>query len=269
MSAPIKDTKKLGALVLEAGLATPLQIDHALQSQHVFGGSLGTNLVEMGIMDGQSLAAFLAKQYGVLEATPQELADISPEAIHSFPKAAAEKLCILPLRKQHDDLVVAMMDPSDDRMIKKIEENLGFRLICKVASELEIRKGLKNHYGISLTSRFLHLLAQKDQNTADADPQDENVVLEHHLDKIISPSEAITYYFEHIRSLDRIPVLDYVGDITQYNLSSALVFIFQQVDGVSTIQDLISLNIFPRLSTLRSLVYFSKLGMIRFMEKAS
>ncbi len=88
-----------------------------------------------------------------------------------------------------------------------------------------------------------------------------------HLDKIITTSEAIQHYFEKIKTLDRIPVLDYVGDITQYNLSSALVFLFQQVDGVATIQDLISMNIFSKLSTLRSLVYFNKLGMIRFMEK--
>ena len=60
-----KEKKKLGALVVEAGLASPLQIDHALQSQHVFGGSLGTNLVEMGIIDAQSLAVFLSKQFAL------------------------------------------------------------------------------------------------------------------------------------------------------------------------------------------------------------
>lgn len=261
------EKKKLGALIVEAGLATPLQIDHALQSQHVFGGSLGTNLVEMGIIDAESLAAFLAKQYGVLVATKQELAGITPEMIQLIPKAAAEKLCILPLRKQMDDLVVAMMDPSDLRMIAKIESNLGFKLICKVASELEIRKGLKNHYHIPMTPRFLHLIAQKDQVSTAHNPEDENMILEKHLDKIISPSDAIQYYFDKIVSLERIPVVDYVGDITQYDLSTALVFIFQQVDGVSTIQDLISMNTFSKLSTLRSLVYFHQLGMIRFMEK--
>lgn len=268
MSAP-KDKKKLGALVVEAGLATPLQIDHALQSQHVFGGSLGTNLVEMGIMDAQALAAFLAKQYGVPEASPMELHNISDDVIKLMPKAAAEKLCILPLRKEGDDLVVAMMDPSDDRMLKKIEDNLGIKLICKIASELEIRKGLKKHYGIGLTPRFMHLLSQKEQTLAAHDPEDENMVIEKHLDKIISASETIQYYFDKIQSLDRVPVVDYVGDITQHNLNPALVFIFQQVDGVSNIQEIIAMNMFTKLSTLRALVYFSKLGMIRFMEKAS
>jgi len=267
MSIQTHEKKKLGALIVEAGLATPLQIDHALQSQHVFGGSLGTNLVEMGIIDAESLAAFLAKQYGVLVATPQELQQISPEVIKLMPRAAAEKLCILPLRKQMDDLVVAMMDPSDDRMIKKIEENIGIKLICKVASELEIRKGLKNHYNIPLTPRFLHLIAQRDQSIPAHNPDDENMTLEKHLDKIITTSEAIQYYFDKIMTLERIPVVDYVGDITQYDLSTAMVFIFQQVDGVSTIQDLITMNTFSKISTLRALVYFNKLGMIRFMEK--
>lgn len=95
----------------------------------------------------------------------------------------------------------------------------------------------------------------------------ENLSIEKHLDKIISTSEAIRYYFEQIKALDRIPVLDYVGDITRYNLTSEMIFIFQQVDGSSTIHEIISLNIFTRLSTLRTLVYFSQLGMIKFMEK--
>ena len=263
-----REKKKLGALVVEAGLATPLQIDHALQSQHVFGGSLGTNLVEMGIIDAQALAAFLAKQYGVHEATPQELQNITPEVIKLMPRAAAEKLCILPLRKDGDALVVAMMDPSDDRMLKKIEDNLGIKLISKIASELEIRKGLKDHYNIPLTPRFLHLLSQKENAHHSHDPNDENLVMERHLDKIISASETIQYYFDKIGSLDRVPVVDYVGDITQHNLNPGLVFIFQQVDGVSNIQEIIAMNMFTKLSTLRALVYFSKLGMIRFMEKA-
>jgi hypothetical protein len=263
----IKDTKKLGALVVESGLATPLQIDHALQSQHVFGGSLGTNLVEMGIMDAQALAAFLSKQYGVPQADQNELDHISPEAIKLVPKNAADKLNILPLRIENDALVVAMMDPSDDRMIKKIEENIGHKMVLKIASELDVRQGLKVHYGLGLTPRLMHLLSKKKQEYSEASQYDEAINLEKHLDKIMPASEAIQYYFNHIQSLDKIPVVDYVGDITQYNLSSGLVFIFQQVDGVSKIQEIISMNIFSKLSTLRSLVYFSKLKMIRFMEK--
>lgn len=264
-----KEKKKLGALVVEAGLASPLQIDHALQSQHVFGGSLGTNLVEMGIIDAQSLAVFLSKQFGVPVASTDELNTIPQEVIQLIPKAAAEKLCILPLHKNDDTLTVAMMDPSDERMVRKIQENIGYKLVCKIASELEIRKALKKYYNLQLTSRFLHLLSQNDQSLPVHDPEDENMSLEKHLDKIISASESIQYYFDNIKSLDRIPVVDYIGNITQYNLSSALVFIFQQVDGVSTIQEIISMNIFTKLSMLRALVYFSKLGMIRFMEKAS
>ncbi len=219
-------------------------------------------------MDGQALAAFLSKQYGVPEASPLELNNIPDELIRMIPRAAADKLCILPLSKNDDGLVVAMMDPSDENMLKKIEGHLGFKLTCKIASELEIRKGLKKHYGIGLTPRFLHLLSQKENAHFSHDPTDENLILEQHLDKIISASEAIQYYFAEIKSLDRVPVVDYVGDITRHNLNSALIFIFQQVDGMSTIQDIISMNMFTRLSMLRALVYFSKLGMIRFMEVA-
>lgn len=261
-----KEKKKLGALVVEAGLATPLQIDHALQSQHVFGGSLGTNLVEMGIVDAQGLAAFLAKQFGVPVATQKELDHITDDVVRMVPKAAAEKLCILPLHKNDDKLVVAMMDPSDERLIHKVEENLKIKLVCKIASELDIRKGLRNHYNIPLSARLMHLLSQKEiVGDVDGEIIDENVILERHLDKIISASEAIEYYFDKIGSMEKIPVVDFVGDITKRQLSTEMIFLFQQVEGVSTIQEIISMNVFSKLSTLRSLVYFAREGMIQFL----
>lgn len=262
-----KEKKKLGALVVEAGLATPLQIDHALQSQHVFGGSLGTNLVEMGIVDAQGLAAFLSKQFGVPVATQKELDHIPSDVVKLIPKPAAEKLCILPLHREGESLVVAMMDPSDDRLITKVEENLGIKLICKIASELDLRKGLKNHYNIPLTARLLHLLSQKEiVGEVDGEVIDENTILERHLDKIISASEAIEYYFDKIGSMNKIPVVDFVGDITQRQLSTEMIFLFQQVEGISNIQEIISMNVFSKLSTLRSIVYFAREGMIQFLE---
>lgn len=136
-----QERKKLGTLIVEAGLATPLQIDNALQSQHVFGGSLGTNLVEMGIIDANALAAFLSKQFGIPEATQHELNHITSDVLKLIPASAAEKLCLLPLYKDGPNLVVTMMRiPSDERIVKKIEDNLGHKLIFKVASELEIKK---------------------------------------------------------------------------------------------------------------------------------
>lgn len=261
------ETRKLGELVVHAGLASSLQIDHALQSQHVFGGSLGTNLVEMGIIDAGSLAAFLSQQYGVPIATADEIDHVSPQTIALVPKAAAERLCLLPLQKNQDGLVVAMMDPSDARLLAKIESNLGMPLICKIASELEIRKGLKKYYQIPLTARFLHLISQKDKpNIGFLQSDDLNHEVDLHLDRVIPTAKAISVYFERIGSLEKVPVVAEVKDITSYHLSPALVFIFQQIDGVSTIEEIIGFNIFSKLNTLRSIVYLYDLGMIRFLE---
>ena len=49
-----KERKRLGDLLTEAKLVTRNQIDQALQAQIIFGGRLGTNLIEMGAIDHEA-----------------------------------------------------------------------------------------------------------------------------------------------------------------------------------------------------------------------
>ena len=42
---------KMGEMLVEAGLLTPVQLKDALRSQVNFGGSLGTNLIDMGYLE--------------------------------------------------------------------------------------------------------------------------------------------------------------------------------------------------------------------------
>ena len=49
--------KKLGDLLLKEGVITNAQLEEALKCQVIFGGKLGTNLIEMGAASEQDVCA--------------------------------------------------------------------------------------------------------------------------------------------------------------------------------------------------------------------
>ncbi len=61
--------RPLGELLVEKGLLTKEELEHALAVQKETGGLLGAILVERGFVSGPALAIALARQYGVELAT--------------------------------------------------------------------------------------------------------------------------------------------------------------------------------------------------------
>ena len=59
------ETKKLGTLLIEAGLISAAQLQETLRHQRISGERLGSTLVAEGLINEDSLMDFLAKQTGV------------------------------------------------------------------------------------------------------------------------------------------------------------------------------------------------------------
>ena len=65
MEAAQQSWKPLGELLVQKGLVTADELDHALTEQEETGRLLGAILVERGYVSGPALAVALAEQYGV------------------------------------------------------------------------------------------------------------------------------------------------------------------------------------------------------------
>jgi hypothetical protein len=252
-------TKRIGDLLVESGLVTRLEIDQALQAQHIFGGRIGTNLIEMGVVDGETMASFLSQQYGVPRVKPEELESVQKSILDLVPAKAAHRLCILPLAMEGDQLTLAMMDPSDAQVLDRIQKNVGMKLTPKISTEVEIRFYLEKYYGVRREMRHIRLMNQilERRNRKDA-PSPETDVLTSHLDRHLNPAEAIEYYFKNIESMENIPVRDGDADLTKYDLTP---------DGLSNLNDFFASSPFSRMTSLRAIVRLAKLGLLRF-EKA-
>ena len=114
-----KRKKRLGDLLLENNMITQTQLEEALKSQTIYGGKLGTNLVELGYISEQSLTKFLAEQLNIPAAKPEDFSNIPEEIIALVGKDFALKHKLIPLKKSGKRLTVAITDPYDARAIRR------------------------------------------------------------------------------------------------------------------------------------------------------
>ena len=148
---------KLGEMLIEAGLLTPVQLVEALKNQVNYGGRLGTNLIDMGFLDEEDLDRFLSKKLGLPCATDEQLRSVSPDIIALFPKELVEKYSVIPLRRENKRLTLAMLDPSDLSVMDEISFVTGYFIIPMVAPELRLLMALEKYYDIKRNFRFVQI----------------------------------------------------------------------------------------------------------------
>ena len=149
--------EKLGEMLVRNGLITREQLDSALEAQLMFGGRLGTNLVELGHIGASTLAEFLSRKLELPALDPRALDSIPPAALACLSAEVAEKLSAIPLRLEHRVLHVAMADPTDLHVIDELSFITGCEVQPVVAPELLLTYGLETLYDVHRKTRFLRI----------------------------------------------------------------------------------------------------------------
>ena len=140
------ETKKLGVLLIEAGLITAAQLQDTLRQQRLSGERLGSTLVAEGIINEDSLMDFLAKQTGVPRLDVKNL-EIAPAVLQRIPRRLAEQMNILPVAlKEPKSLVLAMADPMDLNAVDSARFASGLNIEPMVAGHTALRQAISEHY---------------------------------------------------------------------------------------------------------------------------
>lgn len=108
----------LGDALVEAGLLQPMQLQQALRRQAAMGQHvpIGELLVQLGLISASQLRMTLAVWLGV-PTVDLGHARPEPEALDRVPRALAQRESVLPLMVRQDELVVAVPDPWDQRLL--------------------------------------------------------------------------------------------------------------------------------------------------------
>ncbi len=144
MQAP---TKRLGEMLVDAGLITPGQLQSAITHQKIAKGRLGSNLVALGFITEEVLMDFLAQQTGVPRV---DIRAATPpiQLLRLIPQRMAEQFTMLPVSfKEPKSLVLAMSDPLDLNALDSARFASGMNVEPVVASHSALRQMIPQLYG--------------------------------------------------------------------------------------------------------------------------
>lgn len=149
---------KLGTLLLRNAAISLTQLEAALRNQVLYGGRLGTNLVELGFLDLETLSTYLAELGGHPVATATLLEDADAELAARLGADDAHRLRAIPLGYLGDgqaSIAVALVDVADHAALTELTVRLGGAITPYVVPELRALYYLEKLYGLPRGQRYV------------------------------------------------------------------------------------------------------------------
>lgn len=142
--------KRLGDILVEAGVISAQQLQEALSKQKILGKRLGKVLVDTGMTTEDSIATTLAAQMNIPYLNLNEIT-IPPEVLTAIPEGIVRSHNLLPVKLDGNKLQITMVDPLDVFIIDEITFQTGYELNVGISPESQIEAAIKHYYGNSDT----------------------------------------------------------------------------------------------------------------------
>lgn len=137
--------KRLGEMLVDAGVLTQAQIDQALADQKGSGKRLGTVLLDEHYITEDQLIDTLRLQLGI-DFIDLNKAKIDPAIAKYVPKNMARQYRVVPVKVQGDKLWLAMEDPLNFRALEDVKSASKKRVIPMIAYKDAISRALSVLY---------------------------------------------------------------------------------------------------------------------------
>jgi len=145
-------SKQIGEALIARGLLSRSQLDHALRLQLIFGGHLGTCLVELDYVSEPALARTLSEVLNMKCARAELLDDIPEEILKMIPRDEVRRRRAVPFGYKSNTLHVAVTKPS---MVAGLSVATGCKIVPYLAPEIYILRAMERYYGIPRRRRYL------------------------------------------------------------------------------------------------------------------
>jgi hypothetical protein len=140
--------KRLGEILLEAGIIDGTQLQAALGHQRRWGGRLGQALIDLKMASEEQIVSTLATKMG-FERAPVDLIEFGPGlelALRLVPHEFAERNQLLPFAADAASLWVAMADPTNMGVIDELAFRTGRNVKLSIAGDREIARAIRRLY---------------------------------------------------------------------------------------------------------------------------
>jgi hypothetical protein len=141
--------RRLGEILMEAGLINETQLEAALNSQRTWGGKLGSTLVRMGFVQEEDILRSLSSQLRLPSVDFRKI-KIAPDALQTVPLRVAQKYNVIPVAFKEEQarkrVILAMSDPTNLDVVTEIQFQTGVSIRPVVATESSISRAIDRYY---------------------------------------------------------------------------------------------------------------------------
>lgn len=138
--------KRLGDLLLEAGVINEEQLTHALETKSR-DEKLGDFLIKENILTEQQLIEVLEFQLGIPHISLNQYS-IDPELLQLVPAELAKRANIMPIRRERNKLFIAMADPMDYFAIEEVRMATGCHIETSIAAKDDLYRTITKYYDL-------------------------------------------------------------------------------------------------------------------------
>jgi hypothetical protein len=154
---------KIGEFLVQQGLINKFQLKEALEAQLIFGGHLGTCLMERGFITERQIGKVLSEILGVGYAPPEFFEKIPQLVIETLPDKLVDRHLAIPFRLQDRILDTAMVRPQDLAAGDELSFASGYKVKPWVAPEARILQAMERYYDIRRSVRYVTLCRDTDK----------------------------------------------------------------------------------------------------------
>ena len=140
--------KKLGELLVDAGLISADQLDKALANQKVNKKRIGEIIVDLKMASEMDIVQTISFELGV-DSLDLSKAVVDPMAIQLISEKLARKFNLLPISVDGKVLTVAMLDPLDFEALDDIRFATGYKVKPVATTRTELLHAIDIHYSAS------------------------------------------------------------------------------------------------------------------------
>nr|HID59596.1 response regulator [Desulfobacterales bacterium] len=173
--------KRLGELLVEAGLIDKKTLDKALEIQKMQKKRIGQILIDMGVADDEEIAKALASQLKI-PLVRLHGRKIPEEVISLVPRELAENYLVVPVKKTDKGLLVVMANPLELYALDDLRFVTQMPIYIAVAPQRDLLEAIEKYYpkrdlerDLSSAPRIdegLEVVQRKEPKDEDKDVQD-------------------------------------------------------------------------------------------------
>lgn len=140
-----KTTKRLGDLLLEAGMITLEQLEKVLKLQKTTGKKVGQLFIDENIVTERQIIEVLEFQLGIPHMDLNKYF-IDPNLIKLIPAKLAKRHTLIAIKKEKNKLVIAMADPLNILAIDDVRITTGLEVDVVIGTRQQIKGIIDKYY---------------------------------------------------------------------------------------------------------------------------